>query len=198
MDRQHPFSEVDMPELVAKTKEIFWEHIYGKSESNKAAMKSEGILSLLLRDIPEHAVVNELRKDYPFLSKHLYLFNMRPGFVTLVHLDGYPEGVVGQRPMSINIPIRGCTDLCTTEFFDMGEDEFYVELRFGTRVPKPNIELPPVMASYCLQQNKPMIIDTQVPHRVNNLINTEYRTSVSWTITPGWTLEKILDFVKNK
>jgi hypothetical protein len=186
------FKELNFPELVSNCRKIYDEHIEPLSVQQVPIMKTEGILSVFSNN--NTLEINKIRKQYPFLSKHLYIFKMRPGFKTYIHLDGHDKHMLGKRDLSLNIPISGCNSLSTTEFFNIPEKDFYLEPKFNVRVTKPDIEIPPPSYTYYLKDN-PFIVNPQTPHRANNELNDVYRISLSWTINSKWKLDEILEFV---
>ena len=191
-----PFQEIVFPELVKDVQDIFWDHIFTVAHSTLPSMQNNGVHSCFIKDEPKYVELIRVAEKYPFLSRDLYIFNLAPKFVTKIHLDGHPNHNVGQRHLGINIPIRGCTEKCITEIYNFPESDFYVEPKYNVRVLKPGIEdsLPPPALSYCLT-DKIVMLNPQVPHRVNNLNNDEIRTSVSWTVKANWTLDDILNYV---
>jgi hypothetical protein len=192
-----PFQEIIFPELVRDVQNIYHEHIDRIEFQPLPIMKKEGIIGVGIKDTIEFTEINRLRNKYPFLDKHFLIFKLRPGFATEIHLDGHPEvSYIKQRPLSINIPISGCNKNGITEFYSNSEDDFYMEKRFNVRVTKPGI-VPSKTVEYALLEN-PIIANTQVPHRVNNLNNTEYRITVSWTTDLSWDWNAALEYFKER
>jgi hypothetical protein len=194
-----PFQEIVFPELVKDVREIFWDHIDPLGFQPLSTMRKEGIIgleqpSILTDDFKE---IDQLRKKYPFLDRHMLLFKLRPGFSTEIHMDGHPDnGRIKQRDVSINIPISGCNESGITEFYGNPEDDFYLEKRFNVRVLKKE-NTPNKIFEYSLKEN-PILVNPQVPHRINNLLNTEYRITVSWTIDLSWSWEDTLKYFSNR
>lgn len=194
-----PFQEIIFPELVKDVQEIFWDHIDPIGFQPLHTMRKEGIIGMEQPDIPtdEFSEIARLREKYPFLDRHMLLFKLRPGFATEIHIDGHPEnGRIKQRNVSINIPISGCNDLGITEFYSNPEEDFYLEKRFNVRVLKKE-NTPIKILEYALKEN-PILVNPQVPHRVSNLLNTEYRVTVSWTLDLSWSWEDAVKYFSNK
>jgi hypothetical protein len=194
-----PFREIYFPELVTDVRKIFWEHIDPLAFQPLPAMRKEGIIGFEQpeRYPDQYKQIAEIREKYPFLDRHMLLFKLRPGFATDIHLDGHPEnGRVGQRNVSINIPISGCNETGLTEFYDNPEEDLYLEKRFNVRVMKKDI-IPNKTLEYALKEN-PFLVNPQYPHRVNNINNSEYRITVSWTIDLDWTWDYAQEYFSNK
>lgn len=194
-----PFRELVFPELVKDVREIYWNHIVPLGVQPLATMRKEGIIAIEQPVIPttEFEEIAKIRKKYPFLDRHMLLFKLRPEFATEIHIDGYPEnGRIKQRMVSINIPISGCNELGITEFYNNLEDDFYLEQRFNVRVLKK--ECAPVKTlEYSVKEN-PFLTCPQIPHRINNILNTEYRITVSWTLDLSWSWEDAVEYFSDK
>lgn len=187
------FKEIVFPELVNDVQEIFWDHIDNLGTQNLPTMKKEGIYSLNELPHPAFKSISLLRKKYIFLDPNMLIFKLRPGFATEIHLDGHPNnGRIKQRPISINIPISGCNKNGITEFYSNPESDFYLEERFNVRVIKKDVS--PIKAfEYSLLDN-PIVTNPQIPHRINNINNTEHRITVSWTIDLSWTWDDTIRY----
>lgn len=187
------FKEIVFPELVNDVREIFWDHIDNLGTQNLPTMKKEGIYSLNELSHPAFKPISLLRKKYIFLDPNMLIFKLRPGFATEIHLDGHPNnGRIKQRPISINIPISGCNKNGITEFYSNPESDFYLEERFNVRVIKKDVS--PIKAfEYSLLDN-PIVTNPQIPHRINNINNTEHRITVSWTIDLSWTWDDTIRY----
>jgi hypothetical protein len=187
------FKEIVFPELVNDVREIFWDHIDNLGTQNLPTMKKEGIYSLNELAHPAFKPISLLRKKYIFLDPNMLIFKLRPGFATEIHLDGHPNnGRIKQRPISINIPISGCNKNGVTEFYSNPESDFYLEERFNVRVIKKDVS-PIKTYEYSLLDN-PIVTNPQVPHRINNINNTEHRITVSWTIDLSWTWDDTIRY----
>jgi hypothetical protein len=190
------FKEIVFPELVNDVREIFWDHIDNLGTQDLPTMKKEGIYSLNELDHPAFKPISLLRKKYIFLDPNMLIFKLRPGFATEIHLDGHPNnGRIKQRPISINIPISGCNKNGITEFYSNPESDFYLEERFNVRVIKKDVS-PIKTFEYSLLDN-PIVTNPQVPHRINNIENSEHRITVSWTIDLSWTWEDTINYFEN-
>jgi hypothetical protein len=187
------FKEIVFPELVNDVQEIFWDHIDKIGIQNLPTMKKEGIFGLDEVDHPSFKPISLLRKKYIFLDTNMLIFKLRPGFATEIHLDGHPNnGRIKQRPVSINIPISGCNKNGVTEFYSNPEADFYLEERFNVRVIKKDVS-PIKTYEYSLLDN-PIVTNPQVPHRINNINNTEHRITVSWTIDLSWSWDDTIRY----
>jgi hypothetical protein len=187
------FKEIVFPELISDVQEIFWDHIDKLGSQNKTIMKTEGIFGVNEINHPAFKPISLLRKKYIFLDPNMLIFKLRPGFATEIHLDGHPDnGRIKQRPVSINIPISGCNKNGITEFYSNSESDFYLEKRFNVRVLKKGVS-PIKTYEYSLLDN-PIITNPQVPHRINNIDNTEYRITVSWTIDLSWSWDDTIRY----
>lgn len=193
------FHELNFSELVNDVREIYWDHIDPLGFQPLATMRKEGIIAIEQPIIPttEFEEIAKIRKKYPFLDRHMLLFKLRPGFATEIHLDGHlKNGRIKQRMVSINIPISGCNELGITEFYSNLEDDFYLEQRFNVRVLKK--ECAPVKTlEYTVKEN-PFLTCPQIPHRINNILNTEYRITVSWTLDLSWSWEDAVEYFSDK
>lgn len=179
-----PFFRLDIPELTEGVKNIS-DSIAAVGEQPLEIMKGAGIIGVTLPKHTENknfASIWELKKKFFFLDTHFLKFTLTPGFSTLVHIDGY-DGLprIGKRTASLNIPIRGCNNSAPTEFYSNPESDFYFNSLYGVRVIKPDVELQK-SDEYFLDDKFPVLMNPQVPHRVNNSNNPETRTTVSWTI----------------
>jgi hypothetical protein len=194
-----PFRELNFPELVKDVREIYWDHIEPLAGQRLPTMRKEGILGLEQPVVAtdEFKEIARIRKKYPFLDRHMLLFKLRPDFATEIHIDGHPDhGRIKQREVSINIPISGCNELGITEFYSNSEDDFYLEQRFNVRVMKK--ECTPVkILEYAVKEN-PFLTCPQIPHRINNALNTEYRITVSWTLDLSWSWEDAVEYFSDK
>lgn len=194
-----PFYELIFPELVKDVQEIYWEHIDPLAGMRLPTMRNEGILGLEqpIAVTDEFKEIVRIREKYPFLDRHMLLFKLRPGFTTEIHTDGHPNfGRVKQRQVSINIPISGCNELGITEFYSNSEDDFYLEPRFNTLVIKKEC-IPVKTLEYSVKEN-PFLTCPQIPHRINNSLNKEYRITVSWTLDLSWSWENAVEYFSDK
>jgi hypothetical protein len=55
---------------------------------------------------------------------------------------------------------------------------------------------PKEIIDHYVLQDCPILVNTQIPHRVNNSNNTENRTSVSWTIKDSWSWEEVINYLE--
>jgi len=175
-------------ELANDIQEIFWEKIL--------PIRLKLFISSVLQtdDSEKFDFMVRLQAKYPFLSKHIFVFDMPPGISTPIHLDNGPperERINGKRLLSINIPISGCDELCPTEFFEVDPKHlvFLRDANITGVVPGAPIKL---VDQYVLK-DCPILVNTQTPHRVNNKDNNKNRTSVSWTIKDTWSWDEVIN-----
>lgn len=183
-----PFKEIHYPELVQDVQEIYWEHI--DPLAAPSLVKIKPLRSLFIEKKPEFEKLHAIRKKYPFLGPHMLLFNVPTKWSTEIHLDGI--NTITPRILSFNIPIKGCTTDCVTEFFDATVSDFWVDPMSMTRWLLPK-KTPNKIFEYSLTTN-PVLTNPQVPHRVNNQTGKEMRISISWTIDPELSWENICKY----
>lgn len=192
-----PFYTLNLPDIVKEVQAIYSTVILRKARGGEPIMRTEGITGY---DDPINGGVPELvslRKKYPFLDRHILSFNLRPNFIVLPHIDGHPgHGRIGQRAVSLNIPISGCNDSAPTQFYSNLEEDFYLEKRFDVRVIKPGVELVKT-CSYNLT-TLPILVNPQVPHSIDNSKNLERRISVSWTLDLSFTWETAVEYFSQR
>lgn len=186
------FAEISYPELVADVQEIYWEtiDIIGKR------IFGNHIKSVMIdKDKLDHYPLRLIFKKYDFiLSPHFLMIHMTPNYATPIHLDGARTDK--QRPTSFNIPIQGCDGNCVTEFFDIPEEDFWLDYPNATRFLKEG-KSGPKIGEYRLTTN-PILVCPQTPHRVNNLDGTQDRLTVSWSLRTDWSFQQALNFFKEQ
>ena len=186
------FAEIYYPELVADVQNIYWDTI------DKICKQTVGrtIKSITIdKENPEHYPLCLLYKKYEsILSPHFLLIHVTPKFTTPIHLDGALP--TKQRQTSFNIPIEGCNGECVTEFFDIPENDFWIDYPNATRFLKDGITESKI-GEYRLTSN-PVLVCPQTPHRVNNLQGTVDRITVSWSLRRDWSFRKAFNFFKEQ
>lgn len=187
------YKEIILPSLVNDVRSIFWDHIDHLGMPAYDINRSLRHLKVDASNDKHQALVKILNK-YPFLVGHLLLFKLPPGFSTDVHLDGLGDKLSIRR-FSCNISIEGASANGLTEFYDVKESDFFYDTSNTTRFLKPGAPAVKI-DEYALLDN-PILVNTQVPHRVNNTQSEIKRVSVSWTVHPRWTWEMIANFVDN-
>jgi hypothetical protein len=183
-----PFKEIYYPELVKDVQEIYWEHI--DPLASPRPDPNRPLRRLFTEKKPEFEKLHAMRAKYPFLGPHMLLFKVPVKWSTEIHLDGTDE--ITTRLTSFNIPIKGCTTNCVTEFYDAEDEDFWKDPLSHTRWLLPR-KTPNKIYEYSLTTN-PVLTNPQVPHRVNNLTGTEIRVSVSWTIDPKFSWEHMCKY----
>lgn len=188
------FIEIFYPELVADVRAAFKEHIFPHADPKDKPGAS--LRYLIIDNRYEYKFLNLLLVKYVFLSEHLFIFRLRPNQETNIHTDGIvhdakmtPNLRGWKRQYSLNLPIKNCTSQCKTEFFNIENHAMFVDQPSNTTWLKDG-EPAEKIAEYCLLNN-PILMNPQVPHRIINSSHDMYRTSVSWTIKPDWTWEKL-------
>lgn len=195
--------------------EVFWKDIFPvltsqKKDEASANPNKHSLLEVFNRtkvvrsvenlyNSPELEFFNRIQEKYPFLSMHMFIFELPAGFATPIHVDEGPEErerINGKRVFSINVPIKGCGKLCTTEFFEVDPKDLLFVRSANTIVPRPGAPIK-LFDQYVLE-DCPIIIDTQIPHRVNNIKGIESRLSVSWTIKDSWSWDAVVNYLETK
>ncbi len=191
--------------LSKKIQDIYWDKIGPIREENdslafKTIMQQGTYIRSVIKtnDSEKFDFIDELQEEFPFLSKHMFVFDLPPQFITPIHMDSGPperERINGKRLLSMNIPIHGCADgKCSTEFFN-------IDPKFLVYVKEASITgvipgAPKEIIDHYVLKDCPILVNTQIPHRVNNSNNTENRTSVSWTIKDSWSWEEVINYLE--
>lgn len=187
-------------DLAIEIQNIFWDKIFSIREQNNSITIKNGtfIASVLkINDSEKFNFIDKFQEKFPFLSKHIFVFDLPPGFATPIHLDDGPperERINGKRLLSINIPIQGCDELCPTEFFNI-DPKFLVFIR-EANITGVFPGAPTELVDQYVLKDCPILVNTQVPHRVNNSNNTKNRTSVSWTIKDSWSWDEVINYLE--
>lgn len=179
-NRENYFLELNIPEFVSDIQKEY-EYI------NQLGVRKHAGLELLrtINIKPYSDEYNHLKylfDKYPFLYPHVLLFSFPPGAISPIHKDGIKSDEI--RFVSINIPIIGCNPSCVTEFFNIGDEFMYESEGARSVLVRPDAlekGLKATRAGEYSLLDKPVIVDTQKPHRINNSIGTEPRVSLSWT-----------------
>jgi hypothetical protein len=196
------YIEVDFPDLVTDVKDIYWNHILPIGRFSVVDEKVTGryvrpgfqVSSVFIDEkLPAHQPLRLLLNKYTFLARHLLIISVDPRAISPIHLDGADLG--RRRPISCGIPIIGCDTNCKTEFFDIPPDGFWLCDSTKTRWVKENIETPKI-DEYTLTDN-PIIMNPQIPHRVNNLTGTVHRLTVNWTVNTSWKFNNAVDYFQS-
>lgn len=181
--------------------EIFWTEIYPKRHQSRQEVLDKGIfISSVLKtdDSEQYAFIDRLQEKYPFLSKHMFVFDMPPYFATPIHLDNGPEErerINGKRLLSINIPIEGCGPRCPTEFFKVAPEDLVFIRSANVTAVFP--DAPRELVDQYVLEDCPILTNTQEPHRVNNLENDGTRISLSWTVKDTWQWDEVVNFFRS-
>lgn len=178
-------------DLAKAVQEIYWEKI--------EPIRVKTFISSVLKvdDSEKFDFMVKLQESYPFLSKHLFVFDMTPGLATPIHLDNGPverERINGKRLLSINIPIQGCDDLCPTEFFEVAAEHLIFLRDANITGVRPGA--PTKLVDQYVLKDCPILVNTQTPHRVNNQANDKNRVSVSWTIKDTWSWDEVINYLE--
>lgn len=195
------FVEIAYPEIVKDTQKIFNEHIFPNAIPKKEILRS--LRYLTIDDLEVDNPIKFLMEKYVFLSEHLLVFSLPPQLCTAIHTDGIINtadstyGLRGwRRNFSLNIPIKNCNDLCKTEFFTVEEGSMFDDIPTNTTWLKAGKSAEKI-AEYCLRDN-PVLMNPQIPHKITNSSDNTRRISVSWTINPDWSWERLVTYFQNR
>jgi hypothetical protein len=185
------YKEFIWPAFSNKIRNIFQEHILVHSK-----VVYENSVSMVQLNSNTNELLN-LQNTFDFLSDNLLIFTQPPRSSSFIHVDNKP-GVRG-RQFAFNVGIKGMTLDNFTEFFQPKiKDEFIVtsgdkDPTMGTLIfSESDCDR---IDEYHLMDN-PILINTQVPHRVNNTKNSTIRISVSWTINPELSWEQVVEQIE--
>lgn len=174
------YLELDIPEFVS---DIQKEFDYINQLGTNKHVGLELLRTIIIKqDTDEYKHLSYLFEKYPFLYPHILLFSFPPGASAPIHKDGIKSDEI--RFVSINIPIQGCTTNCVTEFFNIGDEFMYEPEGARSVLVIPGALEKGLKATRAGQYSlldKPVIVDTQKPHRINNSKGLEPRVSLSWT-----------------
>lgn len=185
-------------DLIQDVQNIYWEHIipiarYSVKDQlvyKRYVRPGFQVSSVFISEENRHDPLYKIFRKYNFLSQHLLVIAVDPGAISPIHIDGGEK----KRPLSISIPIQGCDLNCTTEFFSMEEENFWLCQHTATRWKKEGVETPKV-DEYRLT-DYPILMNPQVPHRVNNLEGKTQRLTVNWTARLDWRFENAVEYFK--
>jgi len=195
------YIKLDYLDLIRDVQDIYWEHIIpiaryvveDKLVTGRYARPGFQVSSVFInKEEPRHDPLKKIFRKYNFLSHHLLVIAVDPGAISPIHMDGGEK----KRPLSLNIPIQGCDLNCTTEFFSMKEENFWLCQRTSTRWEKDGVETPKV-DEYRLT-DYPVLMNPQVPHRVNSLEGKSQRLTVNWTARLDWRFEDAVEYFKSQ
>ena len=186
------YKEFEWPEFSNKIREIFQEHVLLQST---VVYKNSVNMVQLNHTTTE---LNKLQQKFDFLSNNLLIFTQAPSSSSIIHVDNKP-GVTG-RIFAFNIAISGIENKSAiTEFFEPKiKDQYSVttgdtDSSFGTVVFE-EVDCNKI-DEYFLYDN-PILINTQIPHRVNNMHKSLTRISFSWTIDPELSWEQAIERIE--
>jgi len=195
------FVEIFYPELVKDTQKIFYNHILPNAMPKNERLRT--LRYIIIDDLENDNPIKILTEKYIFLSKHLLVFSLPAQLCTAIHTDGIVDavntihGLRGwRRNYSLNIPIKNCNDLCKTEFFTVEQGSMFNDIPTNTtwlKAGKPAEKI----AEYCLRDN-PILMNPQIPHKITNSSDDTRRMSVSWTIHPDWSWERLISYFQNR
>jgi len=188
------YKEIILPSLVNDVRSIYWEHIDPLGMPSYDPNRTLRYVKINVRDSKQQALVEILEK-YPFLTDHLLLFKLPPGHNTGIHMDGLGDKLP-HRNFSCNIAIEGSSTNGKTEFYDVKQSDFFFDTTNTTRFLKPGASAVKI-DEYALQDN-PILVNTQIPHCVNNTNSETTRVSVSWTVHSRWSWDMIANFIDNE
>jgi hypothetical protein len=195
------FVEIFFPELVQDTQKIFNTHIFPNAIPKNEILRT--LRYLIIDDLEDHSPIKTLTEKYDFLSGHLLVFSLPPQLCTAIHTDGIVDAVDStyglrgwKRNYSLNIPIKNCNDLCKTEFFTVKKGSMFNDIPTNTTWLKAG-ESAEKISEYCLKDN-PILMNPQIPHKITNSSDDTRRISVSWTINPEWSWERLISYFQNR
>jgi len=180
MNSETYFLEIDIPDLVSDIQTEF-EYIKSLGYNKHSGLDLLKTITFE-KNMPALKRLSPLFSKYPFLYPHILMFNFPPGVSSPIHKDGIKSDKI--RFVSINIPISGCNPSCVTEFFNIGDEFMYEPEGARSVLVRPDALEKGLKATHAGEYSlldKPVIVDTQKPHRINNSKGTEPRVSLSWT-----------------
>ena len=187
-----PFLEVNLPELVTDIQTEF--HKLNNFQNYEDFGYKFMFLYNTETDIRyTDAQLNDIQRlldKYPFLNPHTLIFAIKPNWPSILHRDRTDSN--GNRAVSINIPISGCSSDWKTDFVNLPDEDMYWAPEKNAFLPKPGVTIPKKFAEYSLT-DKPIIVHTQIPHRITNYGSDKTRVSLSWT-TKFRTWESAVEF----
>lgn len=188
LDPTIPFLKLDMPDLMADIKQEVDKLLNIQRVDNFGGYKA----IRFYHPDEEFRQFDKLLVKYPFLFPHTLLFQLTPLDYQVIHRDNLPNPDSAVRTVSLNIPISGCNDTWVTEFFDIPKEDMFWSDKANAFVPKKEIGPLKKLTEYTLKEN-PVLVHTQIPHRIQDTNATAPRVSLSWT-TQFTTWESALEF----
>jgi hypothetical protein len=135
------------------------------------------------RKVEHYGYLLEIKSRYPILGSSWNIYNLKPGFHLVPHIDA-------ARVATVNFPIRGGQDSYTS-FFEMNEKptEYIPHLQAHVT----NEDLKEVFKFVLM---KPTLIRTDIPHSVQ--VGKIPRLVFSWGLTQGVDFFQAKEFFKSK
>lgn len=175
-----PYLEVNLPELVSDIQFEF--ERLNKIESNAISFGPYRSLQFY-RPEDEYRQFDYLFEKYPFLFKHSLLFILETDNIGVLHRDNLPNPKNRIRSVSLNIPISGCSTEWKTEFYDVPPEDMHWNAAVNAFVPNSTSTDDYKKVGEYYLKDKPVLVNTQVPHCIIPNKATKPRISLSWTTT---------------
>ena len=136
--------------------------------------------AVLKAGMKEREPLQHMFDKYEFLMGYVLIWELGAGKSIRAHKDG-PLSVEQGNPrrVGLNVPIKGCNPSCVTSFYEVEPQYEYVDIEARSRFIKDNSPIKKI-AEYRLV-DKPILIDTQIFHDLDNTRNHEKRVAISWT-----------------
>ena len=183
------YKEFVWPDFTNYIRSIFDEHIYKYSKPNFG----DTVRCIKIEDIT-HTKINDLYDKFCFLGGDILVLTHKPNSFSNIHIDGE----VGQtyRKLALVIGIQNTLE-STTEFFNTSTDDY----QLIKNIDNPSYQSRTFDINNCIKIDEyclleyPILINTQVPHRINNK-NNGTRISLSWTIDPELSWEQAIERIE--
>lgn len=148
--------------------------------------------AILRIDTDERKPIQYIFDKYKFLMGYVLIWELDAGKTIQAHKDG-PLSIEQGNPrrVGLNVPVSGCNESCVTSFYDVEFQYEYVDMDARSRFVKPNSPKKKIY-EYRLV-DKPILIDTQIFHDLDNTYNSEKRVAISWT-TKFLTLKEAAEY----
>jgi hypothetical protein len=130
----------------------------------------------------ERKPIQYMFDKYDFLMGYVLIWELGPGKSIRAHKDG-PLSIEQGNPrlIGLNVPVSGCNESCVTSFYNVDPQDEYVDMAARSRFVK--INSPRTKIDEYRLVDKPVLIDTQIFHDLDNTKNSEKRVAISWTTT---------------
>lgn len=148
--------------------------------------------AILKIDTPERKPIEHIFDKYKFLMGYVLIWELDAGKSIQAHKDG-PLSIEQGNPrrIGLNIPVSGCNLSCVTSFYDVDPEYEYVDMAARSRFVKTNS--PKTKIDEYRLVDKPILIDTQTFHDLDNTNNHETRVAISWT-TKFLTMQEAVEY----